>query len=157
MRFIVLQTGDPWPSFTLEQWCATAPTWPDVPAALIVPNDVDVQTLRDDLGRIGLVALTFPKWTDGRAYSQARLLRVRLGFGGEIRATGDVLADMALPLARTGFDSAVLRADQDVEIARRALRCFDALRPQSAARRGPHPYYQGDVLDPRPLFLQTAP
>ena len=52
--------------------------WPaGMPVGVIVPNDVDVETLRDDLPRLALVALQFPKWTDGRAYSQARLLRAR--------------------------------------------------------------------------------
>ena len=63
----------------------------------------------------------FPKWADGRAYSQARLLRARYRFAGEIRATGEVLVDMLPLLARTGFDAVALRADQSQEFAERAL------------------------------------
>jgi hypothetical protein len=60
------------------------------------------------------VVLHFPKWTDGRAYSQAVLLRARLRFAGEIRATGEVLADMLPLLRRCGFDAVQLRADQQL-------------------------------------------
>jgi uncharacterized protein (DUF934 family) len=91
-----------------------------------------------------LIALQFPKWTDGRAYSQARLLRARLRFAGEVRASGDVLVDMMPLLQRSGFDAAHLRADQDHATAQRALRFFE---------RG---HYQGDVLQSRPLFARGA-
>ena len=60
------------------------------------------------------IDLHFPKFSDGRAFSQAFLLRRRLGFEGDIRATGDVLIDQLVQMQRTGFSSAVLRADQDV-------------------------------------------
>jgi len=68
-----------------------------VPAELALANDADVATIAADLARVASVALDFPKWNDGRAYSQARLLRARYRFNGEIRATGQVLVDM-LPL-----------------------------------------------------------
>ncbi|MQE66263.1 DUF934 domain-containing protein, partial [Vibrio parahaemolyticus] len=55
------------------------------------PNDADIEELEAGLPRLALVALHFPKWTDGRAYSQALLLRRRYRFAGDIRATGDVL------------------------------------------------------------------
>ena len=62
------------------------------------------------LGRLhALVALEFPKFTDGRAYSQARLLRERYGYRGEIRAVGDVLRDQLRFMARSGFDAFELR------------------------------------------------
>lgn len=102
---------------------------------LLLPNDVDVESLEPDLGILALVALQFPRWTDGRAYTQARLLRLRLRFQGEVRAVGQVLVDMVLPLARSGFESAALREDQDVAAAQRALEFFpghyqiDARRP----------------------------
>ena len=67
------------------------------------------------------IALHFPKWTDGRAYSQAVLLRGRLRWSGELIATGEVLADMLPLLRRCGFDAVRLRADQKVETAERAL------------------------------------
>ena len=79
-----------------------------MPVGVSVPNDAAVEDLADDLPRLGLIALQFPKWTDGRAYSQAHLLRSRYRFAGDIRATDQVLVDMLLPLKRTGFTSVVL-------------------------------------------------
>jgi len=129
---------------TLAQWHAARSTWPEsVPVGVIVANDVDIESIEADLPRLALVALQFPKWTDGRAYSQARLLRARLRYGGEVRATGEVLVDMVPLLARTGFDAIALRADQSEDTARRALGFFPG-------------YYQGDVGDPLPLFRKPA-
>ena len=71
------------------------------------------------------VALNFPKWTDGRAYSQAVLLRTRLRYTGPIAATGEVLADMLPLLRRCGFSAVQMRADQKLESAQRALGFFD--------------------------------
>lgn len=128
---------------TLEQWHAVRDHWPaGLPTGVLVPNHVDIETLEADLPRLALVALQFPLWTDGRAYSQARLLRVRLGFRGEVRATGEVLVDMLPLLKRTGFDAVVLRGDQKREHAERALGFFAG-------------HYQGDVRDPRPLFARA--
>jgi phosphoadenosine phosphosulfate reductase len=59
----------------------------------------------DDVGRASLIIVTLAKFTDGRAYSQARRLRETLGYTGELRATGDVLGDQLPLLARCGFDS----------------------------------------------------
>ena len=124
----------------LIQWHAFRAHWPAaMPVGLRVPNDADIEALESDLPRIGLVALHFPKFSDGRAYSQARLLRARYRFGGEVRATGDVLVDMLPLLQRTGFDAVRLRADQSIDAAERALRFFGG-------------HYQGDVRERRPLF-----
>ena len=132
---------------TPAQWREVADAWPhDLAVGLLLDNDVDVQTLELPLARFATIALRFPKWTDGRAYSQARLLRRRLRWRGELRALGDVVVDMALQLSRTGFDVALLRPGQDPAVARRALHFFDALLPG--------PFYQGDVREPRPLFLR---
>lgn len=125
---------------TLQQWHGARSQWPaDLPAGVIFPNDADIEELEHDLPRFALIALQFPKWVDGRAYSQARLLRTRYRYAGEIRATGDVLVDMLPLLARTGFDAVALRGDQSIEVAERALGFFRA-------------HYQGDVRDHRPLF-----
>ena len=78
---------------------------------LAVANDTDVQTL--DLAGVQRIDLVFPKFADGRAFSQAFELRRRLGFAGVIRATGDVLVDQLVQMKRCGFSEAVLRADQD--------------------------------------------
>src|SRR5689334_4342504 len=95
---------------------------PDEHAAA-VPNSKVLQLANDgdprelSLDGVERVELSFPKFADGRAFSQAFLLRRRLGFKGDIRATGEVLVDQLVQMERTGFSSAVLRADQDVEDA----------------------------------------
>lgn len=110
----------------LAQWHALRASWPvGVAVGLRVNNDVDPAMLADDLARLGLIELPFPKWTDGRAYSQAHLLRHRWGYQGELRAVGEVLVDMLPFLVRVGFDAAVLRADQSRGTAERALRFFE--------------------------------
>jgi uncharacterized protein (DUF934 family) len=92
--------------------------------ALLLDNHADVLALGDELAHHAVVVLQFPKWTDGRAYSQAVLLRARLRYSGEIRATGEVLADMLPLLRRCGFDAVQMRADQLLETAQRALGFF---------------------------------
>ena len=135
-----------WQLLGPAQWRTVRGTWPKaLPVGLAVDNDVDVEDVAGDLDRFALVALRFPKWTDGRAYSQARLLRVRFGFEGELRATGDVVADMMPLLARTGFDAALLRSDQSPATAQRALGFF------------PKGHYQGDVIESKPHFARAAP
>ena len=109
---------------------------------LHLANDADPGEL--DLTGIDRIDLQFPKFTDGRAYSQAFLLRRRLGFQGELRATGDVLVDQLQLMQRSGFNAAVLRADQDLAIAK-----------QQMARFGD--FYQGDVPNPAPLFAEATP
>ena len=118
--------------------------WPaSLPVGLKLANDQDVEDIAADLPHASLVVLHFPKWVDGRAYSQARLLRSRYRFAGEIRATGEVLVDMLPLLERTGFDSVALRADQDRVAAERALRFFAG-------------HYQGDAQGASPVFLREA-
>jgi uncharacterized protein (DUF934 family) len=130
---------------TLVQWQAVRDAWPaSVPVGVLLPNTADVEDLAQDLPRIALVALEFPKWVDGRAYSQAHVLRARLRYAGEIRATGDVVVDMMPLLQRTGFDAVVLREGERRSSAERALSFF------------PAGHYQGDVLQPRPLFAREA-
>lgn len=72
---------------------------------LRLPNDVPPAAIAADIDRFALIALAFPRFTDGRAYSQARLLRSRFGFRGELRATGNVLRDQLLFMRRCGFDA----------------------------------------------------
>ena len=67
--------------------------------------DEAVEALAYDLPRISVVALEFPKFRDGRAFSAARLLRERLGYGREVRAVGDVLLEQAKFMVRCGFDA----------------------------------------------------
>ena len=95
-----------------------------------LPNTLDLATISADLPRWALVALEFPKFADGRAYSQARLLRERHGFRGEIRAVGDVLRDQLFFMARSGFDAFELRADRRLEDALQAFTEFsDSYQP----------------------------
>lgn len=80
----------------------------NVPLGVRLLPDDDPNDLADDLDRLALIEVSFPKYTDGRGYSQAQLLRRRLGFSGELRAVGDVLRDQALLMVRSGFDAVVL-------------------------------------------------
>ncbi len=106
--------------------------------AWLAPDD-DPRQLAPWLGRLALVAVQFPKFTDGRGYSIATLLRTRLGWRGELRAIGDVLQDQLFALRRVGFDSFALRADRDPQAALVAFGSFTLS-------------YQGAVDDPRPHF-----
>jgi len=108
---------------------------------LQLSNDFNPATLV--LAGVQRIELNFPKFTDGRAYSQAFLLRRRLGFTGDLRATGDVLVDQLQQMQRSGFSSAVLRADQDLATAQRQLDRFEA-------------FYQGDAQHLQPLFATGA-
>jgi uncharacterized protein (DUF934 family) len=95
------------------------------------------------LEKFGLIAVHFPKFTDGRGYSIARTLRERFGFRGELRATGDVLRDQLFNLARVGFDTFALRADQDIEASLAAFKDFSEA-------------YQVSVERPIPLFRRRV-
>jgi uncharacterized protein (DUF934 family) len=79
-----------------------------------LPSDTSPLAIADDVGRLGLVALEFPRFTDGRPYSHARLLRQRLGYRGELRAVGNVLRDQLLFMRRCGFDAFELPDGADV-------------------------------------------
>ena len=106
-------------------------------------NDADPFTLAAQLDQLDRIDLHFPKFSDGRAFSQAFLLRRRLGFKGTIRATGDVLVDQLVQMQRSGFDVAVLRADQDLTVGQRLLNHYDA-------------FYQGDAVATQPHFRKAA-
>src|ERR1700730_11632078 len=80
------------------------------------PNDRRIAELAPWLGHLALVALQFPKFRDGRAYSQARLLREIYGFGGTLRATGGVLRDQFHFLIRAGFDSFEVKKPADARV-----------------------------------------
>ena len=107
---------------------------------LVVGNDADVADL--SLDGVDRVELNFPKFSDGRAYSQAYLLRRRRKFAGDIRATGDVLIDQLLQMQRTGFSSAVLKEGKDVADAQRQFERFSD-------------FYQADVVEQKPHFART--
>ncbi len=91
---------------------------------VILENTDDVDALADDLERLDLVVLQFPKMADGRAYSQARLLRERYDYKGEVRAVGDVLRDQVFYMQRCGFNAFEMREDQDLNSV---LKAFDEM------------------------------
>jgi len=97
------------------------------------------EAIAGDLQRFAIIAVNFPKFGDGRGYSIARLLRERYGYKGELRAIGDVLHDFLYFMKQCGFDSFVLRDDQDPQEALGALETFSE-------------GYQTSVLRPVPLF-----
>lgn len=106
----------------------------------VLANTDDPRAL--DLGGVRVVELHFPKFTDGRAFSQAFLLRRRLGFAGEIRATGEVLVDQVLQMQRSGFTQAVLAPGQNLLHAERLLAHY-------------HGFYQGDAVQTAPRFAHA--
>ncbi|NBS46447.1 MAG: DUF934 domain-containing protein [Betaproteobacteria bacterium] len=115
------------------------------PGVLRLANDADVLALAASggLAKVQRIELAFPKFTDGRAFSQAFALRRRAGFAGDIRATGDVLADQLVQMKRCGFSSAVLRSDQRLAVAQRQLQRFAD-------------FYQGDAWAPAPRFARAT-
>ena len=82
---------------------------------VIWPNSRDLDDLVPYLDRLAVVALVFPTFRDGRAYSQARLLRERHGYDGELRATGQVLRDQFVFMLRAGFDAFEVKKESDAE------------------------------------------
>lgn len=97
------------------------------------------EQLATDLAALDLIALHFPAFADGRGYSHAWLLRNRLGFKGELRATGDVFKDNLFYLQRCGCNSFAVRADKDIAIALTGLDDFSES-------------YQASIDQPLPLF-----
>ena len=89
---------------------------------VVLPNAADMADLDALPGSLSLVVLEFPAFTDGRAYSQARQLRTKLGYRGELRASGDVLADQAAFMVGVGFDSFEIAPDQSLDVWTRASR-----------------------------------
>lgn len=84
-------------------------------AGIIWPNNREIDDLVPHLGKIAVVALVFPSFRDGRAYSQARLLRERHDYKGELRATGQVLRDQFVFMLRAGFDTFDVRKESDAK------------------------------------------
>ncbi len=110
---------------------------------LKISNDIEVDSAVPDLTTVDVIELHFPKFTDGRAYSQAVQLRRRHGYQGDIRATGEVLIDQLAQMQRTGFSSAVLQDGQDIEHGRKLLAQFNG-------------FYQGDAVYAKPAFAEPS-
>lgn len=125
----------------LADWLATsASTRGD--AVLLAPTD-DPQALARHIGALRAIAVEFPKPTDGRGFSIARLLRDRVGWRGELRAVGAVAYDQLAFMRRCGFDTFDLREGED------ACRCLRAFGEMSVL-------YQSAVDQPAPLFRRRA-
>jgi len=111
-------------------------------AVWLKPDD-DPDLLAADVGALPLIAVDFPKFTDGRGYSTALTLRRKLGFRGELRAIGDVLRDQLYYMHRCGFDAFALRSDRSLEEALKAFPDFSD-------------GYQASVAQSTPLFRRRA-
>ncbi|WP_028240381.1 DUF934 domain-containing protein [Stutzerimonas azotifigens] len=111
---------------------------PSRDGVLLQPDD-EPEALIPWLGVLPLIAIDFPSFRDGRGYSQAYLLRSRLGWRRELRAVGDVLRDQLAHMRQCGFDAFAVRADKSVEDALKGLAGMSVLYGRSA-------------IEPRPLF-----
>lgn len=113
-----------------------------VAIAVWLAPDEQAASIKDDLGRLALVAVDFPKFSDGRGYSTAFNLRKRLAYTGELRAIGDVLRDQLWPLSRVGFDAFATRQDRSIHDALKGLTVFSET-------------YQASSDQPLPLFRRA--
>jgi uncharacterized protein (DUF934 family) len=95
------------------------------------------EELKEDLGRLNVIAVDFPKFADGRGYSLAFTLRDHLGYAGELRAIGDVLRDQLFYMARVGFDAFAPRADRSIEDALKGLGDFSVKYQASWDEKNP--------------------
>lgn len=141
-------TDDPWtlvrdPAAPLPAGKVIVPLarWLENPrqGALWLGPDDEVEALQRWFDHLPLIALDFPSFRDGRGYSQAYLLRTRLGWTGELRAIGDVLRDQLSHMRQCGFDSFAVREDKSAEDALKGLAGMSVL-------------YGRSVIEPRPLF-----
>jgi uncharacterized protein (DUF934 family) len=105
----------------------------------LAPDD-DPEALGGDIGRLPLIAVDFPQFTDGRGYSIGRLLRDRHRFAGELRAVGDVLRDQLFALAECGFDAFALDADRDAAGALSGFGDFTGVYAPTS--RTPQPWFR---------------
>ncbi|WP_332670434.1 DUF934 domain-containing protein [Aromatoleum sp.] len=110
-------------------------------------GDDDLEAFAADVAQFRIVAVNFPKFTDGRGYSIATLLRTRYGYTGELRAIGDVLRDQFNYLTRSGFDALQPRADRytDEQLEAAVANISDFTQP-----------YQASATHPQPLFRRVA-
>ncbi|MBL4581997.1 MAG: DUF934 domain-containing protein [Gammaproteobacteria bacterium] len=107
--------------------------------AVWIDSDESPEKIADALHSLPLIALNFPVFSDGRSYTNARELRQRYAYKGEIRAIGDVLRDQLYYMAQCGFDSFEIRHDQEAEL------CLEAFKDFKTG-------YQSTIAEPTPLF-----
>lgn len=100
-------------------------------------SDERPEVLLEDIARFAVIAVDFPKFTDGRGYSISYNLRARLGFNGEVRAIGDVLRDQLFYMQRVGFDAFEVRADKDIHDALKGLSVFSETYQHSLDQKSP--------------------
>jgi uncharacterized protein (DUF934 family) len=112
------------------------------PIGVWLPSDALATAIKDDLDQFALIAIDFPRFSDGRGYSIAFNLRKRLGYTGELRAIGDVLRDQLFQMQRCGFNAYATRQDRSIHDALKGLTAFS--EP-----------YQAAVDQPLPLFRRA--
>lgn len=113
------------------------------PDGICLAPDDEVESLQAYLAIVPLIAIDFPSFRDGRGYSQAYLLRTRLGWQGELRAVGDVLRDQLSHMRQCGFDAFAVREDKSVSDALKGLAGMSVVYGRSA-------------IEPRPLFRRRT-
>ncbi len=109
----------------------------DAPVGVMWPNDRRIAELEPWLPGLAMIGLVFPTFRDGRAYSQARLLRERFGFRGELRATGQILRDQFVFLARAGFDAFEVKKPEDAKVFASVLERYSVYYQPAADGRVP--------------------
>jgi uncharacterized protein (DUF934 family) len=116
------------------------------PVGIIWPNNKNVAELAPFLDRIAAVALVFPNFKDGRAYTQARILRERYGWRSELRATGQILRDQFVFLVRAGFDALDVKKDADAEAFAAALARYTVFYQPTGEGRTPAARLRADKV-----------
>ncbi len=133
---------------SLEAWLQRQPEAvlsglePSADGVCLQPDD-EAEQLQPYLAVLPLIAVLFPSFRDGRGYSQAYLLRTRIGWTGELRAVGDVLRDQLSHMRQCGFDAFAVREDKSAEDALKGLNGMSVLYGRSA-------------IEPRPLFRRRT-
>ena len=102
-----------------------------------IASDERPEMLKDDLDKFTVIAVDFPKFTDGRGYSIAYYLRARFGYTGELRAIGDVLRDQMFYMQRVGFDAFAPRPDRNIQDALKGLTDFSEAYQASVDKKMP--------------------
>jgi uncharacterized protein (DUF934 family) len=113
----------------------------DGKVGLLLGGDAEPSAVADDVNTLDLISIEFPVFRDGRGYSLARIIRERMAFKGELRASGDVLRDQLYYLQRCGFNSFATREDRCIEEALHGLSDFTVT-------------YQADAFEKRPIYLR---
>lgn len=113
-----------------------------------IASDERPEVLKGELDKFAVVAVDFPKFTDGRGYSIAYNLRMRLAYKGELRAIGDVLRDQLFQMQRTGFDAFATRQDRNINDALKGLTDFSEVYQASVDQKTPlYRRHERDVRD----------